>query len=227
LTSVNAIIPIMYFFFKNPGQTLLGTTPFEVRNSSRIRKWLIMVLLKGAFGRASDGLLNGIRSKIQATATPGADFPVHEINSFISQTGMSASFDDQAVDDILEKTYQGKQTFLALSLLYDNALWTINSHHQDHIFATNLFKSAGAPETNNLLLMKNRIGNLCLITASENTGKQDIDPGTWLESRDPSFLSRHLIPEDRSTWSLDHFAAFLEAREELIRSRFKTLFDIV
>jgi len=226
LTSVNAIIPIMYFFFKNPGQTLLGTTPFEVNNSSRIRRWLIMVLLKGAFGRASDGLLNGIRSKIQATETPGADFPVQEINSFISQTGMSASFDDQAIDDILEKTYQGKQTFLALSLLYDNALWTINSHHQDHIFATNLFKKAGAPVTENLLQVKNRIGNLCLITASENMGKHDMDPTTWLESRDPSFLNRHLIPEDRSIWSLDYFPAFLEVREELIRSRFKTLFDI-
>lgn len=227
LTSVNAIIPIMYFFFKNPGQTLLGTTPFEVKNSNRIRKWLIMVLLKGAFGRASDGLLNGIRSKIQATETPGADFPVQDINSFISQTGMTATFDDQSIDDLLEMTYQGKQTFLALSLLYDNALWTINSHHQDHIFATNLFKKTGASETDNLLQMKNRIGNLCLITASENMGKQDMEPSNWLESRDPSFLNRHLIPEDRSIWSLDHFPAFLEAREELIRLRFKALFEIV
>lgn len=226
LTSVNAVIPIMYYFFKNPGLTLLGTTPFDFKNSDRIRKWLIMVLLKGAFGRASDGLLTGIRAKIQATQTPGADFPLEEINAFISQTGMSATFDDQAIDEVLDKTYQGKQTFLALSLLYDNALWTINSHHQDHIFATNLFNRIAQRWDESSLQMKNKLGNLCLITASENMAKQDIDPGSWLESRDPSFLTKHLIPEDRSLWSLDQFPAFLKAREDLIRHRLKSVFDV-
>ena len=224
LTSVNAIIPVMYYFFKNPGLTLLGTTPFDVRNAERIRKWLIMVLLKGAFGRASDGLLTGIRSKIQATQTPGADFPLDEINAFISQTGMTATFDDQSIDEVLDKTYQGKQTFLALSLLYDNALWTINSHHQDHIFATNLFNRTAQRWDESSLQMKNKLGNLCLITASENMGKQDIDPDSWLESRDPSFFKKHLIPEDRSLWSIDQFPAFLKAREGLIRDRLKSIF---
>ena len=126
LTSVNALIPIIYFLYKNPGKNLLGSTPFDAKNSDRIRRWLIMALLKGAFGRAADGLLTNIRSKIQAISNPDADFPLEEINATIDTTAMKATFDDYDIDDILSKTYQGKQTFLALSLLYNDATWILS-----------------------------------------------------------------------------------------------------
>jgi hypothetical protein len=72
--------------------------------------------------------------------------------------------------------------------------------------------------------MKNRLGNLCLLLASENTGKQDMPVEDWLRSREPGFLKRHLIPEDQALWQLERFPEFLKAREVLIRSRLKTLF---
>ena len=225
LTSVNAVIPVIYYLYKNPGKTLLGSTPFDVRNADRIRRWLIMVLLKGAFGRAADGLLTGIRSRIHANTNIDADFPLEEINAMIDTTGMKASFDESAIDEILSKTYQGKQTFLALSLLYDDATWTMSSFHQDHIFASNLFKNSGDFSVPlDWISSKNRIGNLCLLKASENVGKQDMPVEEWLDTRDPGFLKRHLIPEDRSLWILDQFPQFLEAREQLISNRYKVLF---
>ena len=46
----------------------------------------------------------------------------------------------------------------------------------------------------------------------------------WLESRDSSFIERHLIPDDKSLWKFDRFDDFLKAREELIRNRLKVLF---
>ncbi|MCW2312228.1 DUF262 domain-containing protein [Rhodoferax antarcticus] len=225
LTSVNAMIPVIYYLYKNPGRTLLGSTPFDVRNSDRIRRWLIMALLKGAFGRAADGLLTGIRSRIHAIASPDADFPLEEVNAMIDTTGMKTAFDDSAIDDILSKTYQGKQTFLALSLLYDDATWTLSSFHQDHIFASNSFKDSDVFSVPlEWLVSKNRIGNLCLLKATENMGKQDMPVEEWLETRAQGFLKRHLIPEDRSLWALDQFPQFLEAREKLIRDRYKSLF---
>lgn len=225
LTSVNALIPIIYFLYKNPNTSLLGSTPFDAKNADRIRRWLIMVLLKGAFGRAADGLLSSIRSKIHAVANPGADFPLDEVNAVIDTTGMKTAFDDYAVEDILSKTYQGKQTFLALSLLYNDATWTQSSFHQDHIFASNLFKdSDGFSVPVEWLSWKNRIGNLCLLKATENMGKQDMPVEEWLETRDQGFLKRHLIPEDRSLWALGQFPQFLEAREQLIGARYKALF---
>lgn len=225
LTSVNAVIPVIYYLYKNPGKTLLGSTPFDARNANRIRRWLIMVLLKGAFGRAADGLLTGIRSRIHAIVDPDADFPLEEINAMIDTTGMKTAFDESAIDDILNKTYQGKQTFLALSLLYDNATWTLSSFHQDHIFASSLFKDSDKFSVPmEWISLKNRIGNLCLLKATENMEKQDLPVEEWLETRDQGFLKRHLIPEDRSLWTLDQFPQFLEARERLISARYKSLF---
>ena len=227
LTSVNAVIPVIYYLYKNPGRTLLGSTPFDVKNANRVRRWLIMALLKGAFGRAADGLLNGIRSKIQAIPTLDADFPLDEINSLIDTTGMKTTFDDAAIDDILNKTYQGKQTFLALSLLYDDATWTVSSFHQDHIFASSLFKHGDG--LNKPIVgsdLKNRIGNLCLLKGSENLGKQDMPVEEWLETRDEGFLKRHLIPNDKALWALDQFPQFLDAREKLISARYKSLFAV-
>jgi uncharacterized protein with ParB-like and HNH nuclease domain len=226
LTSVNAVIPIIYYLHKSQGKTLLGSTPFDVKNADRIRRWLIMVLLKGAFGRAADGLLIGIRSKIHVLADPHSDFPLEEINAQIDKTGMKTDFDEYWINDnILNKTYQGKQTFLALSLLYNDATWTLSSFHQDHIFPSNLFKdSDDFSMPVEWAGLKNRIGNLCLLKATENMGKKDSPVEVWLGTRDPSFLKRHLIPEDSSLWAVDQFPMFLEARERLISERYKSLF---
>lgn len=226
LTSANALIPIIYFFLKNPAVTLRGSTPFEGRNAERIRRWLIMALLRGAFGRAADNLLRDIRATILATPVPGADFPVDAINAAISKTGLSASFDDAAIDSVLDLTYDQQQTFLALSLLYDDAAWGTMPFHKDHLFARNTFKARELAPTGRTgwIAQKERLGNLCLLLASENQGKQDIPLDQWLRSRDASFLRRHLIPEDRALWAFDRFPDFVKAREELIRQRLKTLF---
>ena len=71
------------------------------------------------------------------------------------------------------------------------------------------------------------MGNLCLLLAHENIGKQDKPLTDWLESREPGFLKRHLIPEDRALWQFDHFREFLEARESLIRARLGSLLGAV
>lgn len=226
LTSANALIPIIYFFFRNPTVTLRGSTPFEGRNAEQIRRWLIMALLRGAFGRASDNLLKDIRSTIQATPGPGADFPVDAINTAISKTGLSASFDDAAIDAVLDLTYDQQQTFLALSLLYDDAAWGTMPFHKDHLFARNAFKARDLISAGRLDWMssKERLGNLCLLLASENQGKQDMPLDDWLRSRDQAFLRRHLIPTDQSLWAFDRFPEFAKARESLVRQRLKSLF---
>jgi uncharacterized protein with ParB-like and HNH nuclease domain len=225
LTSANAIIPIIYFLFKNPGVTLRGSTPYDARNAEHIRRWLITALLKGAFGRASDGLLQNIRTTIDGFAKLGKDFPLNAVNAAIGRTGLSIQFDEYAMDDALSLTYGGQQTFLALSLLYDDAAWGTTTYHQDHIFARNLFNLKELPlDRIDWISRKERLGNLCLIPASENIGKQDMPVVEWLASRDASFLRRHLIPQDRDLWTFEKFPEFLNAREALIQQRLKTLF---
>ena len=224
LTSVNALIPVIYYLLKNPGVTFRGSTPFEVSNADSMRRWLIVSLLKGAFGRASDSLLRDIRAAIASTDCPGADFPVAAINEAIGRTGLSAGFDTYTLDEVLAFTYAKQQTFLALSLLYDEAAWGTMQFHQDHLFARGLFKpkELSASNRHDWLSRKERLGNLCLLLAHENTGKQDMPLSQWLASRDEGFMRRHLIPEDPALWNFERFPEFLEAREALIAERLKS-----
>ena len=226
LTSANALIPIIYYLFKNPGVSLRGSTPFEARNADWIRRWLIMALLNGVFGGTSDNMLRDIRASLQGMSGAGADFPIDAINITIRKAGRSAEFDDFTLDEMLARTYGQQQTFLALSLLYDDAGWGTMQFHQDHIFASSLFKPKELSTLGRLdwINKKDRLGNLCLLLASENTGKQDMPVDEWLESREPGFLKRHLIPDDRALWKFERFPDFLEAREELVRHRLKVLF---
>lgn len=226
LTSANSLIPIIYYLFKNPKTSLRGATPFDARNAGRIRQWLIMALLKGAFGRASDNLLRDIRANIQALSNPGTDFPVDAINTTIGKTGLSAAFDDNAVEDALDLTYGGQQTFLALSLLYDDAPWGTMQFHQDHIFAQSMFKPKDLSPLGRLdwSSKKDRLGNLCLLLGTEDSGKRDMPVDKWFASREPGFLKRHLIPVDKALWTFERFPDFLKKREELIRARLKSIF---
>jgi hypothetical protein len=212
--------------FKNPGVSLRGSTPFEARNANWIRRWLIMALLNGVFGGTSDNMLRDIRASLQGMSGAGADFPIDAINITIRKAGRSAEFDDFTLDEMLARTYGQQQTFLALSLLYDDAGWGTMQFHQDHIFARGLFKPKELSTLGRLdwINKKDRLGNLCLLLASENAGKQDMPVDEWLESREPGFLKRHLIPDDRTLWKFERFPDFLEAREELVRRRLKILF---
>jgi uncharacterized protein with ParB-like and HNH nuclease domain len=226
LTSANALIPVIYYLFKNPGVSLRGSTPFEARNAVWVRRWLTMALLNGVFGGTSDNMLRDVRACLQEMSGAGADFPINAINTAIRKAGRSAEFDDFAVDEILALAYGQQQTFLALSLLYDDAGWGTMQFQQDHIFARSLFKPKELSTSGRLdwVRKKDRLGNLCLLLAHENIGKQDMPADEWLKSREPGFLKRHLIPGDQALWRFDRFPDFLEAREELVRQRLKWIF---
>lgn len=226
LTSTNALIPIIYYLYKNPRTTLRGSTEYDARNAQLIRRWLIWALLKGAFGRASDNLLRAIRENIN-NLSPGADFPVDAINSTIARTGLSPVL---AADEVLDLTYGGKKTFLALSLLYNFNAWGVTEHHQDHIFPRSHFTrehpdfgALSAETQNRYMELMDSFGNLELLTRDENLEKSNQDFPTWLSRRDTLFRDKHLIPADDSLLRFDRFEEFVAAREELIRQKLCSL----
>jgi hypothetical protein len=159
-----------------------------------------------------------IRSQIQAIPSPGGDFPLDAINAAIGKTGL-------VVEEILSMSYGGQQTFLALSLLYDDACWGTMQFHQDHLVARSLFKprELSQQDRKSWLEQRDRLGNLSLLLSHENIGKQDMPIADWLASREPGFLKRHLIPEDRALWKFERFPELLKAREALIQNRLKAL----
>ena len=231
LTSANAVIPVVYYLMRRPGLTLLGTTPFEVKNASATRKWLLAVLLNGVFGGASDTLLRGIRDVLQAQKAEQEDFPVNEINAVIGKSGRTGSFDEDALGNALSLTHGQQVTFLALSLLYDDSGWGTVTYHQDHIFPKSRFRLSSLTEAGlgeqkkwSFYSLHDRLGNLELLLSHENEEKSAKPFEEWIRTRDTSFMKRHLIPDKPELWTFENFDKFIQARETLIKERLRRLF---
>ncbi|QNN24034.1 DUF262 domain-containing protein [Planctomycetales bacterium ZRK34] len=230
LTSANALIPMIYYLHQRPGLTLRGTTGFEVRNAGNCRRWLIASLLNQVFGGASDNILRDMRTELQSHAERDSDFPGPELNRVIAKAGRTASFDDYAIENVLDLTYGRQLTFLALTLLYDENGWGTIPHQMDHLFPRAMFRDKALEGIGidtatrwKWQRLSNRLANLALLMSSENQGKSDQPFHEWLATRDTSFLQRHLIPQEPRLWRIENFPEFIEAREELIKVRLRTI----
>jgi len=231
LTSANALIPIIYYFFKKSDIDFRGsTTPVAIRNSAEIRRWLSMSLLNNAFSGQSDTMLRDVRKALQDNLHTD-DFPADKINETISKSGRTAYFDDYAIDNFLELTYSKRVTFLALSLLYEENAWGTMQFHKDHIFPQDTFKWKNLTDRGftsdvcaKFINLKDNIGNLTLLVDRENSEKRNKPFEDWIKTRDKSFLDKHLIPEDKELWKLENFEGFIDARNELIKNRLIQLF---
>jgi hypothetical protein len=230
LTSANALIPIIYYFYRHPGTEPRDSTSSQgVRTATRIRRWLTAALLNGVFGGQSDNVLRDTR-KVLAEKVGEPDFPLDALNEEIRRSGRKAYFDDTAMEDFLDVKYSQRETFLALSLLYDDNSWGVTAYHQDHIFPRSLFtpkklENSGLPTEKQAVYAElvDGIGNLQLLTALENQQKSDQEFRDWIKSRDQSYRKRHLIPDDPALYDFVKFEEFVKAREELIRQRLKEL----
>lgn len=236
LIGANALIPIIYYLFHNPKLTLGGTSPFDYENTAAIRKWITVALLRNVFSGQSDTALQIARTTLE-TLKKNENFPLDKLNSEMSKAGRSSAFDDDAVEEILSLTYGKPRTFLALTLLYDDAAWSLDPH-EDHIFPQDLFTKKSMTQRGysdarqaQYIELRDRIGNLELLIGKENSEKKNKDFSKWIETRDASFKARHLIPDklkkDKNPKSLlhfDRFEEFVAQREALIRERLLSLF---
>jgi hypothetical protein len=58
-----------------------------------------------------------------------------------------------------------------------------------------------------------RLGNLTLLTRSDNETLGDLSPQAYLPNVDPHEIVAHLVPPDPALWSVDAFTRFCEQRE--------------
>jgi uncharacterized protein with ParB-like and HNH nuclease domain len=230
LTSTNALIPVCYYLLKHPDVKLTGDSSFDVGNSRNVRNWLIASLLNGVFGGSSDSMLTIIRNALQSQSE-GSNFPISLINKVIEKAGRTAYFDDNAVANYLSNQYGEQQTFLALSVLYRDYNWGAFKSHEDHIFPKSILnkKNLGKydltdDQINKCIEMKDSIANLELLSPEENEEKHAKTLEKWLATRDRSFRSKHLIPDDPKLWKIERFPEFVQAREKLIEERLMALY---
>ena len=232
LTSQNALIPIIYYLFRQGGLKLNTHSASDVQNSTAIRKWLLMGLLNNVFGGSSDTLLTEIRKVISDGATRGEpDFPVEAINKRLAAMNRSAGFNDDAIRSFLDISYGTRDAFFALSLLYDEKNWGVIPHHKDHIFPQSMFsptkmRQAGIPEHQweEYWELRDLVGNLQLLIGPENEEKSNKSFDAWVTTRDRNYRKIHLIPDDDRLFDFGRFPDFVAERERLIEERLKQQF---
>lgn len=219
LPSYLVLIPLIYFRYNFP----------EKWNSVKgLDQYILHSLLCGAFGGASDALIDKCNKWIRENET----FDVEQIFDVIRSSNKSMDITPKM---ILEQSYGSKYMHMVFNLWYQDfnylPSYTNNYPQADHIFPQSLLKKKmvtgenGKSRRRYLKADIDQIANLMLLTADENGagGKGDMTPEEWLRDKDDEYLEMHLIPNNPILWNVDSYPAFIEERKKLILEKFKPL----
>lgn len=221
------LIPLIYFRYRFPDQW---------KAAEGKEQYILRTMLTGAFSGTPDNLIDRCVKAIQERG----NFDMDEMFQIIRDDGRSL--------EVTANTIAGTRYGKALSHLIFN-LWyrdfdyqpaTVdNLPQQDHIFPQWVLKEEkqinpvtgrwGRKYDKNA---RDQIANLALLTTKENgfTGKSGQLPDKWLPEQikqDPTFLARHLIPNDPELWKLENYQDFVAARRKLILEKFKPYLQAV
>lgn len=220
-----ALLPIAFYLGKlNKKNFVESTERQDVANQIIIQKWLIITLLKNAFGGSSDTILKNLQDAINEQ-TNFSVFPYEAMNKKLN---IEPSFNDTEIENLLATNYSTKYSYLIQSLLYPDRDWKGKKFEEDHIFPKSEFTTAKLKlrgyDTDTILEYQkyfNCIMNLELLTDTENREKNAEPFDTWFASRDTNFKERHFIPTV-SNYNFDNFLEFIEERKKLLIDKLKT-----
>lgn len=218
IPSNNALIPIIYWIFKNKlkgfGEAAHCITE---NNITLIRVWLIKAFLSGVFGGQSDTILYKCKETIDVIKSKG--FPSGDIEKKINtETKKSMKLDADLLDTV---SYNSTDSYLVLSICYRGIInfqprMKGNLPEQDHIYSQNELKKAKVSEDK-----INSIFNVRYIGSSENKIKAGTSFTQWMKDigTNKDELKKHLIPD--GMWNIDNYDDFLDKRKKLIENKFK------
>ena len=219
LVAKMALLPISLYLKKlNKKNFVESTDKNDVSNQIIIQNWLIIVLLKNAFGGSSDTTLKNLQDVINEQV----DFSLFPYEALNKKLNIEPTFNDTEIETLLNTQYSTKYSNLVLSLLYQDRDWKDKRFEEDHIFpksefTTKKLKSRGF-DANKILEFQsqfNSIVNLELITESENREKNSKEFDDWFASRDSNFKHRNTIP-DLTAYRFDNFLEFCTERKKLL-----------
>ncbi len=218
LISKNSIIPIINYAFVNNIKTFQSDIKGVYESKKLIKKWLFSVLLTNLFSSQTDDLLRKFREEINKNQ--GKEFPVNELKNNLPP-GKSMALKREGFDKI---TYGDRSSFFVLSLLYPhkdlNPVSERNKPHVDHIFPEAILKNQYGDDA------INNIGNLQILSSTENESKNKAPFEKWIKNLDESFLKKSFIPKNKDLWTLEKYYNFLEERRGILFAKLnEVLFD--
>lgn len=232
LRSNNVLIPIAYYLHNRRIAEQEVVKSSFAKDRRLIRNWVTRALLKrGTFSSGLDRVLRTARVTIQANPF---SFPVESLDEAFARIGKALRFEEEELEDLLDRTYG--TTFTVLALLYPG-IDVASEFHIDHIFPSKMFtarslKKAGIPEDRigEYQERRDRIGNLQLLRGQENLEKSARMPAEWLR--------RHFsAEEEREAWlqlnftedvpeEMQDFIGFYEARRANMKRRLAEILGV-
>lgn len=217
LPSYLALIPVIYYRY---------TYPDQWAKTANIDTYFLRTLLCGAFSGRPDGLIDKCTRRIAEER----GFNLESIFEVIHNDGRNL---DVSEETILNSGYGSRNIHLIFNLWYRQfnyqPVYDGNLPQVDHIFPQSLLRTVKEvnPEAGGRSLMRypaamrDRIANCMLLTAEENgfQNKNATPPDVWFADKGEDYLDLHLIPSDRSLWSLENYDRFVESREKMIVSK--------
>ena len=216
LTSYLALIPLIFFRYNYEDSWKKGVANLD--------KWLVRVLLTGAFNGNPDSLIDQCDRDITEKKT----FDIASINQIIKNSGRNLDVTEKV---ILSAYYGSGNLSLLFNLWYNQfginftPSFEGNYPQIDHIFPQSLLMSVKfinpITQRPNMIYQvseRDQIANCMLLTREENGpgGKGDTPPERWFEDKDDKYLEIHLIPKDKELWKLDNYEKFIEERKKLL-----------
>lgn len=211
ISSNNALIPIIYWIFKNDKKAI-GSENNCIKENDIVlmRTWFIKVLLSGIFGGQSDTILNKCKNGIELNDTNS--FPAIKIENIIKKE--TKKIMDVTPDDIEKEYYNSTNSHLVLSLAYKSAINfqpSLNSNvpEQDHIFSQDELERSGEKDED-----INTIFNIRYVGKAPNQSKSNKPYKEWIKTQDDNDRKMHLIPD--GTWDVDTYSNFIQQRKKLV-----------
>jgi len=226
ITSNAALLPISLFIrLLQKSNYHKSTAKEDVENQVKIQIWLILSLVKGGFGGSSDTTLKKTREVIEANIRK-SEFPIDDLNRVLVQ---EPNFSELEIENLLKTGYKTQYSYLILSILYPDRDWKDNIYHEDHIYPKSEFTIAklrqrgySKDRVDAYMAAFKTVGNLQLLTDTENIQKNATDFSQWLANRDSNFMKRHHIPKI-SDYSFDNFIEFFDERKKLIENKLRRI----
>lgn len=232
LTTNNATLPILYYIYHRNIFTDFSTQIGHKNDREVIKKWLLTMLVRRAFGGQSDATLTQSRKAFTADIDSSklgiiAEFPFPEINKEIKNL---TDIGDDFIEELLLTQKDSQYSFPILALLYPDMDYKNNNFHQDHLHPAasydNLIdkdKETYGWKTYNSIL------NLQMLDANENMSKNAMDLKDWIEKETKNsdlkrFMQNHIIPQNISL-ELSNFIQYITNRKVLLISKLKSILN--
>jgi uncharacterized protein with ParB-like and HNH nuclease domain len=219
LSSNNALIPLVYYVYKNDIQGFGDSKQKNIlskEDESLMKSFLISSLLTGLFAGASDTILYSIKEAIDANQ--GKEFPLTDIKARVIKNNKNLNLTEEFLNNIV---YNDKSSYLVLNLIYNSINYNPSSKNnlpeQDHIFSRSELGDANVTEDN-----IDRIFNIRYISSIGNKRKTGTPFREWIKTISAEERKQHLIPEGE--WDVDTYDKFLEERKKLMMDRINSSF---